>query len=213
MCHNIPLEIEISSPEPATAIFTSDFTLNEVKGTIEKFDLDDNVFNPAFCVFLIFVVADDSESVSTRLTKPYPVRTAIGPLRQCNLTVRLASYGTRIPGNSFSSFTSNSPIYEVYEPQEGYEGCSQGVFLGVLYLYKQCSSRTSWSQTEPSIYSFHPFSLPVNTSQHALATAYKSNGQVKEAVTLLEEVVRIRGQTLAEDHPSRLAEIDGEGGS
>ena len=31
------------------------------------------------------------------------------------------------------------------------------------------------------------------------------HGQVKEAVALLEQVVRIREQTLAEDHPSRLA--------
>lgn len=30
-------------------------------------------------------------------------------------------------------------------------------------------------------------------------------GKVKEAVSLLEQVVKIREQTLAEDHPSRLA--------
>ena len=35
--------------------------------------------------------------------------------------------------------------------------------------------------------------------------AYQVNGQVKEAVSLLEQVVKIREQTLAEDHPSRLA--------
>jgi hypothetical protein len=33
--------------------------------------------------------------------------------------------------------------------------------------------------------------------------AYQANGQVKDAVELLEEVVRIK-QTLEEDHPSRL---------
>src|SRR6266480_3266558 len=42
-------------------------------------------------------------------------------------------------------------------------------------------------------------------SQHALAGAYRANGQVKEAVSLLEQVVKIREQTLAEDHPDRLA--------
>ena len=41
-------------------------------------------------------------------------------------------------------------------------------------------------------------------SQHALASAYRANGQVDEAVELLEHVVKIR-QKLAEDHPSRLA--------
>jgi hypothetical protein len=37
-----------------------------------------------------------------------------------------------------------------------------------------------------------------------LAGAYQANGQVKEAVSLLEQVVKIRQQTLAEDHPDRL---------
>jgi hypothetical protein len=42
-------------------------------------------------------------------------------------------------------------------------------------------------------------------SQHALANTYRSNGQVKEAIQLLKEVVRIEVQTLAEDRPSRVA--------
>ena len=42
-------------------------------------------------------------------------------------------------------------------------------------------------------------------SQHKLVGAYQANGQVKEAVALLEQVVKIREQALAEDHPSRLA--------
>ena len=42
------------------------------------------------------------------------------------------------------------------------------------------------------------------SSQHHLAMAYQANGQVKEAVKLLEHVVTIRA-VLAEDHPSRLA--------
>ena len=41
-------------------------------------------------------------------------------------------------------------------------------------------------------------------SQHMLAIAYEANGQVKEAVELLEHVVKIEAP-LAEDHPSRLA--------
>ena len=41
-------------------------------------------------------------------------------------------------------------------------------------------------------------------SQHALAGAYKANGQVKEAVATLEQVVQIRGTTLMLDHPDRL---------
>jgi hypothetical protein len=34
---------------------------------------------------------------------------------------------------------------------------------------------------------------------------YRANGQVKEAVSLLEQVVKISEQTLAEDHPDQLA--------
>lgn len=40
--------------------------------------------------------------------------------------------------------------------------------------------------------------------QHLLATAYLENGQIGEAVELLQTVVAIRSQTLAEDHPNRL---------
>jgi hypothetical protein len=35
--------------------------------------------------------------------------------------------------------------------------------------------------------------------------AYRANGQVREAVSLLEQVVKIHKQTLGEYHPSRLA--------
>ena len=42
-------------------------------------------------------------------------------------------------------------------------------------------------------------------SQYALAGAYQANGQVKEAIALLEEVAWVRERTLAEDHPDRLA--------
>ncbi|KAK3081914.1 hypothetical protein LTS18_012381 [Coniosporium uncinatum] len=41
-------------------------------------------------------------------------------------------------------------------------------------------------------------------SQHVLAMAYQANGQVKQAVELLERVVAIKAEVLAEDHPSRL---------
>ena len=43
------------------------------------------------------------------------------------------------------------------------------------------------------------------STQHVLAIAYKANGQVKEAVKLLEHVVAVHKEVLAEDHPSRLA--------
>ncbi|EME39013.1 hypothetical protein DOTSEDRAFT_139523, partial [Dothistroma septosporum NZE10] len=42
-------------------------------------------------------------------------------------------------------------------------------------------------------------------AQHELAGTYLANGQVKEAVQLLEQVVAIRDRVLAEDHPDRLA--------
>jgi tetratricopeptide (TPR) repeat protein len=42
-------------------------------------------------------------------------------------------------------------------------------------------------------------------TQHVLAIVYQANGQVKDAVRLLEQVVAIRERVLAEDHPSRLA--------
>ncbi|KAF2968835.1 hypothetical protein GQX73_g4720 [Xylaria multiplex] len=57
------------------------------------------------------------------------------------------------------------------------------------------------STQETALAEDHPDRL---ASQHVLAIAYQSNGQVPEAVELLEHVVSIR-KTLAEDHPSRLA--------
>ncbi|KAJ4371886.1 hypothetical protein N0V86_008440 [Didymella sp. IMI 355093] len=42
-------------------------------------------------------------------------------------------------------------------------------------------------------------------SQHALAGAYRADGQVKKAVELLEAVVKVQNKVLAEDHPDRLA--------
>ena len=41
--------------------------------------------------------------------------------------------------------------------------------------------------------------------QHALATAYEYNGQISEAVKMLEHVVKVQEQTLIETHPDRLA--------
>lgn len=48
----------------------------------------------------------------------------------------------------------------------------------------------------------HPSRL---ASQHELALAYQANGQVKEAVTLLQHVAKVQRGVLAEDHPDRLA--------
>lgn len=41
--------------------------------------------------------------------------------------------------------------------------------------------------------------------QYALALACQANGQVKEAIALLEHVVKIRWTILAPGHPDRLA--------
>jgi tetratricopeptide (TPR) repeat protein len=43
------------------------------------------------------------------------------------------------------------------------------------------------------------------SSQHALAMAYRADGQVKKAVELLEQVVAVREKVLAENHPDQLA--------
>ncbi|KAK3313312.1 hypothetical protein B0H66DRAFT_483025 [Apodospora peruviana] len=48
----------------------------------------------------------------------------------------------------------------------------------------------------------HPLRL---VSQHELAGAYQSDGQIKKAVGLPEQVVAVRERTLAEEHPGRLA--------
>jgi hypothetical protein len=49
-----------------------------------------------------------------------------------------------------------------------------------------------------------PDDLSRLNSQHGLAMAYQSNGQIKEAVSLLEAVVKFSEQTQGEDHPDRL---------
>jgi tetratricopeptide (TPR) repeat protein len=41
-------------------------------------------------------------------------------------------------------------------------------------------------------------------SQHALGIAYQSDGQIKKAVALLEQVVGVEEWTLAQEHPLRL---------
>ncbi|CAN9172465.1 unnamed protein product [Alternaria alternata] len=43
------------------------------------------------------------------------------------------------------------------------------------------------------------------SSEHALSISYEANGQVEDAVRLLEHVVGVRNDTLAETHPDRLA--------
>jgi tetratricopeptide (TPR) repeat protein len=48
----------------------------------------------------------------------------------------------------------------------------------------------------------HPALL---ASQHALGSVYQANGQIKQAVELLEHVVMVEGRTLAKEHPSLLA--------
>ena len=63
------------------------------------------------------------------------------------------------------------------------------------WLKESCDQRHSLDKS----------SLGRLTSQHNLARAYQANGQIKEAVKLLEAVVAIRTEVLAEDHPSRLA--------
>ncbi|KAF2106263.1 P-loop containing nucleoside triphosphate hydrolase protein [Lophiotrema nucula] len=52
---------------------------------------------------------------------------------------------------------------------------------------------------ETTLPEIHPSQL---ASQHILAGAYLDNGQTKEALVLLERVVKIRETTLAETHPS-----------
>ena len=42
-------------------------------------------------------------------------------------------------------------------------------------------------------------------SQHVLAMAYEADGQVKKAMELLEHVVAVKEEALAEEHPDRLA--------
>ncbi|KAL5373431.1 hypothetical protein DPSP01_012732 [Paraphaeosphaeria sporulosa] len=65
----------------------------------------------------------------------------------------------------------------------------------IIWLKECCRLRAVLAEDHPSRLA----------SQHALAIAYEANGQVKEAVKLLESVVAIRAEALAEDHPSRLA--------
>lgn len=48
----------------------------------------------------------------------------------------------------------------------------------------------------------HPDRL---ASEHELARAYQTDGQIKRALELLENVIDIEEKTLVEEHPNRLA--------
>jgi len=72
----------------------------------------------------------------------------------------------------------------------------QGKYGTAVQIYKAVTKRQSLALTDD-----HPDRL---ASQHALAGAYEANGQVEEAIQLLEHVVQVR-EKLTDDHPSRLA--------
>jgi len=91
-------------------------------------------------------------------------------------------------------------------------GATEALHLGFMKLWARCRLRngdaagsvTLWNDilnAQASLAEDHPDRL---ASQHALAGAYQANGQVKEAVTLLQHVVKVHADVLAEDHPSRL---------
>jgi tetratricopeptide (TPR) repeat protein len=66
------------------------------------------------------------------------------------------------------------------------------------WLYHSCRFRAALAEDH----------LDRLASQHALAEAYKANGQTKEAVQMLEQVVTIQKKTsLAEDYPLRLLQL------
>ena len=65
----------------------------------------------------------------------------------------------------------------------------------VRWLKESCDQRQSLNKS----------SSDQLMSQHCLAIAYQANGQIKEAVKLMEAVVAIRTEVLAEDHQDRLA--------
>jgi tetratricopeptide (TPR) repeat protein len=71
-----------------------------------------------------------------------------------------------------------------------------GDIVGSIVLWEEVKG------LEDSLAEDHPDRL---ASQHALAIAYRANGQVGKAVALLEHVVKVREGGLADDHPSRLA--------
>jgi tetratricopeptide (TPR) repeat protein len=65
----------------------------------------------------------------------------------------------------------------------------------VQWMQISCTMTTRLAQDDPHrLY-----------TEHELAGAYQANGQVTEAVQLLEGVVKIHSRTLVEEHPSRLA--------
>ncbi|KAI1670785.1 HET-domain-containing protein [Pyrenophora tritici-repentis] len=65
----------------------------------------------------------------------------------------------------------------------------------VRWLEKCCRCREGLDEDDPDRLS----------SEHALGVSYQANGQIEDAVRLLEHVVKVRDDTLAETHPSRLA--------
>jgi hypothetical protein len=64
----------------------------------------------------------------------------------------------------------------------------------VVWLERSCEQRSQLSEGDPGRLS----------SQHALAMAYETDGQVHKAVALPEHVVEVQEKTLTPEHPSRL---------
>ena len=88
---------------------------------------------------------------------------------------------------------------EIREAVEFFTGrveAEKGNYREAVYNYRKVLESRALRLTKD-----HPDQL---SAQSALAQAYERNGQTKEAIILLEQVVKVE-ENLSEDHPSRLA--------
>ncbi|KAK4500587.1 hypothetical protein PRZ48_008776 [Zasmidium cellare] len=85
-------------------------------------------------------------------------------------------------------------IWNIYAWQMYHASSARTVEI-CLYLLKQTQELSRK----------RPMPLLVAGAQHLLGMAYEAEGQIPEAVEILEQVVRVREEKLAEDHPDRLA--------
>ena len=117
------------------------------------------------------------------------------------LKVLVEQINSRLQGAGGITPVADSEVILQIKYLNGSVYYQEGKFTDAITVFEEILDSRARELDEDQLDEDHPDRL---ASQHALAGAYEANGQIDQAIQLLEYVVRIR-EKLAEDHPSRLA--------